>query len=58
MAAKTEIGNSIPSIKISNIEKPSKKIVLITARQHPCETVGSFVCENMIKLLVSSSELA
>ena len=53
MAAKTEIGNSIPSIKISNIDKPSKKIVLITARQHPCETVGSFVCENMIKLLVS-----
>ena len=32
--------------------------MLITARQHPCETVSSFVCENMIKLLVSSSELA
>ena len=36
--------NIIPSLKISNGSSESKETILITARQHPCETVSSFVC--------------
>ena len=28
---------------------------MVLARQHPCETMGSFVCEGIVKYLVSDS---
>lgn len=29
---------------------------MITARQHPCETVSSFICESMMDHLLSGAE--
>lgn len=52
--AKTPLGNIVPVVKLIH-EKCGKKIVFITARQHPCETVGSFICESIIKQLCDGS---
>lgn len=32
-----------------------KRTLVVLARQHPCETMGSFVCEGLVKELVSGS---
>lgn len=57
VAGKTELGNYIPCLKIASREKPSKNCILITARQHPCETVSSYLCDAMIRILTNSSLL-
>ena len=49
---KTPLGNTIHIMQFGSQERYStKKTILILARQHPCETVGSFVCESIIKIL-------
>jgi len=45
--------NVIPGIRIWTGNYENKETILITARQHPCETVSSFVCEGMIDHLLS-----
>jgi hypothetical protein len=45
IAGKSELGNYIPCLRVAAKERPSRNCIIITARQHPCETVGSFVCE-------------
>lgn len=57
-STKSELGNSIPCLKIASKERPSRKAIFITARQHPCETVGSYVCEHILKLLTNEDELS
>jgi hypothetical protein len=44
IAGKTELGNYIPCLRVAAKEKASKNCIIITARQHPCETMGSFIC--------------
>ena len=56
-AAKSPLGNIIPSINIFT-KGFYKKTIFIAARQHPCETVGSFVCEAIIKKLCEKSALS
>ncbi len=45
--------NIIPTVKIA--KQPSNQVVLVIARQHPCETTGSFIAENLINLLVAEA---
>jgi hypothetical protein len=52
IAGKSELGNSIPCLRIWSKEKASRKCVLILSRQHPCEVTGSYVCEEVIRSLV------
>jgi murein tripeptide amidase MpaA len=57
LAAKSELGNAIVCLRISKKGKFASKEVIITARQHPSESVGSFVCDSIISILVSNSPL-
>lgn len=43
--------NIIPSIKMSKESAKNKEVILILGRQHPCETVGSFIAEGIVKYL-------
>ena len=49
--------NIIPVVKISPRNQSNAEVVVILARQHPCETVGSFIAEKMIKLLTNPDEI-
>ena len=55
IAGKSELGNYIPCLRIAVKEKASKKCILITARQHPCETVSSFLCQQLIKGIIENT---
>lgn len=55
--------NLIPLLRLGSkeeedegIRREEKKVILVLARQHPCETVGSFVAEGIITHLLSNSE--
>jgi hypothetical protein len=37
------------------VKKERKKIIAVTARQHPSETVGSFAVEGLLRFLVSNN---
>lgn len=47
----TIANNIIPTLRINKNPK-SKEVILITARQHPCETTGSFIAEYLIRNLL------
>ena len=47
--------NVIPAMKIWTETTEGKETILITARQHPCETVSSFVCEGLVNHLLSQT---
>lgn len=49
--------NIIPAIRFSKREE-AKEIILILARQHPCETVGSFVAEKIMQNLIELDEIS
>jgi hypothetical protein len=57
LAAKSELGNEIPYLKVSSRINPSKRVILVTARQHPSETVGSYLCHALITTLIDSTNL-
>lgn len=46
--------NIVPIVRI-NKHPATDQIVLVIARQHPCETTGSFIAEYLIKQLLASS---
>lgn len=53
----TIMGRSIPVIKISSVDNSNpilKKALIIMARQHPGETPGSFLVEEMILSLMKN----
>ena len=45
--------NNIEMILITNPQIPNKKVISISARVHPGETIGSFTCEAIISFLLS-----
>lgn len=49
--------NIIPVVKISPRSNINAEVVVILARQHPCETVGSFIAEKVIQLLSNPDEI-
>jgi hypothetical protein len=44
--------NIIPAVRFWIDSYEGKETILIMARQHPCETVSSFVCEGMMNYLI------
>lgn len=48
--------NIIPAVRISQKNQNSPNVVVFLARQHPCETVGSFIAEKIMKLLSNPDE--
>lgn len=50
--------NIIPVVRIYNQKSPRDNVILVIARQHPCETVGSFIAEKFMKYLVSNNDIA
>lgn len=49
--------NIIPVVKINPRSHSNTEVVVILARQHPCETVGSFIAEKIIQLLANPDEI-
>ena len=50
--------NIIPSLRFSRESKEKEKekeVILILGRQHPCETVGSFLAEEIMKFLMNKN---
>lgn len=56
-AAYSISNNIIPSIRLARDDQQQKEVILILGRQHPCETVGSFVAEGVIRYLLSGNEI-
>jgi len=53
----TLMGKAIPLVKIASLDKSNatiKKAIVILARQHPGETPGSFIVEEMLTELLKS----
>lgn len=50
--------NIIPVVRIYNKKYAQDNAILIIARQHPCETVGSFIAEKIMKNLLSESPIS
>jgi hypothetical protein len=49
-------GNYVDMLTITNFTlKKEKRVVFVTSRVHPGETPSSFVCEGLIRHLLSSS---
>jgi hypothetical protein len=48
-------GRDVPLLRIGNSENPRFK-VLVTARHHACETMGSFVLEGMLSAVLGKTE--
>ncbi len=57
---KSALGREIWCCRLTNPETPAsgKKKILLTARNHPYETSGSFVVEEIIRFLLSGEEQA
>ena len=53
----TYMGRPMPMIRIKAVEKTSieKKAIIIMARQHPGQTVGSYIADQMVEQLLKSS---
>lgn len=47
--------NIIPAIKFFKPDYTYENCILVLARQHPCETMGSFIAEALMKELTQSS---
>ena len=41
-------------MRVGKRKDKKQKLVIVTARQHPCETVSSKVCEALLDCLISS----
>lgn len=54
MISKSLGGVSVPMLTITNQSEPdnNKRLVIITARVHPCETMSSWIMEGLIKYLI------
>ena len=48
--------NAIPYLKIRHQENYSKNTIFLLGRQHPGETVGSFVLEGFVKELLKNNK--
>lgn len=47
-------GNLVEMVSITNAQQcVNKRVIFVTARVHPGETVSSFVCEGVISFLLS-----
>ena len=50
--------NIIPVLRFTQPSEKNKDIMLILARQHPCETVGSFIAEKLISQLIDKNKIS
>ena len=50
--------NIIPAVKITRPERKNKEAILILGRQHPCETVGSFIGEEMMRFMMQDNPIS
>ena len=50
--------NIIPVLRFTQPSEKNKDVVLILARQHPCETVGSFIAEKLISQLIDKNKIS
>ena len=55
---KTTLKNPIFLFKYEGLknERNAKECIVILARQHSCETVGSFICEEIINELIRKKQ--
>ena len=47
-------GVPIEALRVGKQKDKKQKLIVVTARQHPCETVSSKVCEALLDCLISS----
>ena len=50
--------NIIPVLRFTQPSDKNKDVVLILARQHPCETVGSFIAEKLMSQLMDKNKIS
>jgi hypothetical protein len=49
--------NIVPLVHFYKEKQPKEQVILILARQHPCETVGSFIAEAIIQELAKAEPM-
>lgn len=50
--------NIIPVVRIFDQRTPRDNVIFFIARQHPCETVGSFIAEKLMSYMIADNPIS